>query len=99
MTGFYNFFMIAVYGWPIYLPFAFLHARLLKRYPDGNWLTSTIIGGLLASTIVVLFTSSFTPAEIELGEIGNSQLLPLIGYGSGGSLSGLLYQRWVAAKA
>lgn len=95
MAIFYNFFMIAFFGWFIYLPFAILHARLLKRYPEKNLLTSTIIGGLLASVIVVLLTSSFTPAEIELGKIGDSQLFTIITYGSGGSLYGLLYQGWV----
>jgi hypothetical protein len=98
MAIFYNFFMIAFYGWFIYLPFALLHARLLRCYPGRSLLTSTVIGGLLASTIVVLLTSSFTPAEIELGEIGDSQLLTILTYGSGGSLYGLLYQGWVVAK-
>ena len=95
---FYNFFMIAFFGWFIYLPFALLHARLLKGFPKRNLLTSTILGGLLASTIVVLLTSSFTPAEIELGQIGESQLSTILTYGSGGSLYGLLYQGWVVAK-
>jgi hypothetical protein len=99
MATFYNFFMIAFYGWPIYLPFALLHARLLKRYAESNWLTSTVIGGLLASAIVVLFTSSFTPAEIELNKINDSQLLTILIFGNGGSLYGLLYQRWVVVEA
>jgi hypothetical protein len=95
---FYNFFMIAFFGWFIYIPFALLHARLLKGYPKRDLLTSTVIGGLLASTIVVLLTSSFTPAEIELGQIGESQFFTILTYGSGGSLYGLLYQGWVVKE-
>jgi hypothetical protein len=95
----YNFFMIAFYGWFLYLPFALLHAHLLNRSPARNLLISAAIGGLLASTIVVLLTSSFTPGEIELGKIGDSQLFTILTYGSGGFVYGLLYYRWVAVEA
>jgi hypothetical protein len=81
------------------LPFALLHAHLLKRYSESKWLTSTVIGGLLASAIVVLFTSSFTPAGIELNKVNDSQLLTIIVFGGGGSLYGLLYKRWMVAEA
>lgn len=95
----YNFLMIVFYGWLLYLPFVLLHAYLLKRYARENWPSSAIIGGLLASAIVVLLTSSFTPATIELGAIHDSQLLTILVYGSGGGLYGLLYQGWGLAEA
>jgi hypothetical protein len=98
-TVLYNFLMIMLYGWPLYLPFVLLHGYLLKRYPARNRLTSGIIGGLLASAIVVLLTNSLTPVGMELGAIHDSQLLTILVYGSGGGLYGLLYRGRALAQA
>jgi hypothetical protein len=89
----YAFGMAVVFSWFIYLPFAFVHARLLQRYSKGHWSTSVIIGGLLGSLSAVALAIIFALGDGEWGTNGQSILLKSAVFGLTGSLYGLLYYR------
>lgn len=94
----YAFGMAALFGWFIYLPFAWVHAYLLHRYSTRHWSTSVVIGGLLGIVSAILFSIGYTLDDGEWSETSKSLLLSSPIYSLTGSLYGLLYYRWVAAK-
>jgi len=95
----YGFGMAIVFGWFIYLPFVGLHTYLLKHYIKADWTTSILVGGLLGSMSAVLFSIGYALDDGEWSEASQSLLLKSPVFGLTGSLYGLLYYRWVVAKA